>query len=282
MGRTLLLLLVAVGGLQLYSLQRQADLSQELNRLRTRQMMLESQVGSMTTQVIQPENPEDRWFRLGEHRFTPTSPCTEAMVQLEWHLQEWTPDTKSSLAYRSRPGEPWQEAAVKPLGGGSHQATFWVPAKPTFQFGMDIEYSQGTAVSPILPSQQPTETEPGPQFQITAEIDGLTRSTEVKPVPGTERFTIPVKLRLQVGRDGRYSAQFSTNGPDAPPCQQIEQATVELIASDRSVMAVPFTAQANTSTWTADWQTKEPLTELLFHFRHAGGQERIPVRLPAR
>jgi hypothetical protein len=279
--RLLTALLAVVLVLQLWLLQRQSHLGEQLQQMVSRHNQLErliqSEVHGLEGQLRTLADAQT-WVDIQEEQVSPLPSCDGASVKLAWQLREWAEATTTRLLYRSRPDEPWQEAPVQALGGQSYTAAFTVPGKPQVEVDVVVEVLDRTRGGAGMAS---TSRKPDDrwdyQYALVAEGTGFHRSTGARSLPLGQWFRVGAKGVVRVRPDATYEIDLHTDPADLYPCVRIDSAEVRGYAGDRLVTTQAMAWQEDRFTLRLE-QVPE-LTRLELVIRHGGEQSVVPVTL---
>lgn len=277
-------LLVVTAALQVWSLNRQSDLQQQIRNLASEHNMamnrMQHELNAMQSSLERKAEAE-QWVAVQKQAVEPSATCDAAQGRVEWELRQWAPGTGSKLLYRSGPNEAWQEATVQPKGGQNFAAVFPVPAKPLLEVGLDVQYPAGKNSATARVEQARSNKaayDRDYQYQIVAEGPQFNRSTGARGLALGGQFVVQAKIRARVERDNRYEVELYSHREGASPCVTVQSAEVRAYAGDRMVTTLPL-ADRDPSQLVAQWQSQEALTRLEVVVRYGSGEEVVEISL---
>lgn len=281
-GRWVATLLAVVIALQIWTLMRQANLDEQVQRLSMNQSNQTIELRNALSGVhrsLSDMAEAERWVVVHRHNLESTT-CETATARVEWELRQWTPGTVSRLLYRTAPDQPWQEATTESLGGQNYAATFAAPGKPVLMTGMVVSYDQGKnghSVNHESMSGDKSDFDRDYHYQIVAEGPNLSQSTGVRSLPLGGEFIVPAKIMVDVEKDGRYRLHLFSEQAGRSPCTRIDSAELRAFASGQAASSIPLQAEAGRE-WRAEWKSEQPLHRLELVLRF-GGEEKV-VEIP--
>ncbi len=284
--KLVVVLLVAVLAMQLWTFNRQSQLAQELQVLAASRnqsdMRIRNDLDALQRRLSEMAEA-DRWVVVNRAEVAPVGSCGTAQVQVDWTLQEWGEGTTSRLLYRASADQPWQEATVERRGiGQNYTATLpIIGGKPYLEVGWDVSHAPNTGrkSQEARAGSMAVEASPlsGLQYQIVAESPSMSRSTGVKTVSLSSQFVIPVKIGVDVERDGRYIVDLYTD-PNRGPCAQLESVEIRAYSGNEVVETRPMTREQD-DRLRAEWQSDQALHRLELLIQHSGGVETLVIPL---
>lgn len=274
-------LLVAVAGLQWWTLSRQADLERQLQNLSNTQHNFARELRnglSSTEGRIREMAEAQRWVSVSHQGVDRGATCEAAQARVEWDLLQWTPGTQSRLLYRTGPDQAWQEATTEDRGGQNYAAGFTLPGKPRLALGLMVERSRGKNSESVTQGPNKAAIDLDYQYQIVAEGPNLSRSTGPKSLPLHGAFVVPAKLIVREEENGRYRVELFSDHVGQNPCAKVESAEVRTYAGEQLTGTKPLDSEDKHS-WGLEWREETPLTRLEVVIRHGGEEEVIDVPL---
>jgi len=270
--------------MQLWTYSRQGQLERQLQNLSSQQAQLlqqtENRVASLE-RSMQETAEANRWVTVNRAEIEPTTTCESAQAKVDWSFQRWAEDMTARLLYRSGPDQPWQEATVQQMGAlQSYAASFQVAASPVLRPGYDISYA-ATGSGKVQETQAGGTEEGnsmvGAQYQIIAQSPSMSQSSGVHTLPLHAQFVIPLKIAVDVERDGRYLIEIA-HDPNRGPCAGVESIELRTFVGNELKGTTPLRSE-EPGRFAAEWRSEEALSQLEIRVRYNGGEQSFTIPL---